>query len=88
MPFIGYPPDQKSKAVHYTRRKKEIVTEENFRSVLTFGDVPADPFSSLQVLLDEVIGSLVPMSETESDSALKLGYESENRCSVPCLNSP
>lgn len=54
MPFLGYPPDSKSKSVHFTKRKDEPVTEENLRELLIFGDVAPNPVDALSVLMEEV----------------------------------
>ncbi|KAJ8974481.1 hypothetical protein NQ317_016135 [Molorchus minor] len=45
----------KQKFAYFIRRKPEAVTMENFRDVLTFGDMSGKPVDELAVLIEECL---------------------------------
>lgn len=57
-PLTGFSPIVKQKFSFFIRKKKEPVTIENFRQVVSFGDMAGKPIEELSVLMD---GVLVPI---------------------------
>lgn len=53
-PQIGYPSGLKSKACFFYRKEKEVITPENMKDILLFGDLPTKPVEALSVLVDQV----------------------------------
>lgn len=53
VPYLGFPASMKTKSVYFTKKLAEPVTEENFKEMLLFGDIPANAVDALSVLLEE-----------------------------------
>lgn len=53
-PVTEFPNNLKTKSCYFIRKKKEVITMENFRDVLMFGDMSPKPVEELAVLTEEV----------------------------------
>ncbi|XP_066262344.1 dynein beta chain, ciliary-like [Euwallacea similis] len=67
-PFTSFNLQIKQKYTYFIRKKSEAITMENFRSVLTFGDVSGHPIEDLSVLVE---GVFLPLM---SNSANQVGW--------------
>ncbi|CAH1128373.1 unnamed protein product [Ceutorhynchus assimilis] len=63
-PFTSFNAQVKQKFTYFIRKKEEAVTMENFRDVLTFGDMSGKPIEDLSVLVEGVFVPL--MSNTDN----------------------
>lgn len=53
-PLTAFSPMVKQKFSYFIRKKKEEVTMENFREVVSFGDMGGKPIEELSVLMEGV----------------------------------
>ncbi|XP_028130568.2 dynein beta chain, ciliary-like [Diabrotica virgifera virgifera] len=53
-PLTSFTPQVKQKFTYFIRKKKEVVTMENFRDILCFGDMAGRPIEEMGILLDGV----------------------------------
>ncbi|ERL93730.1 hypothetical protein D910_11016 [Dendroctonus ponderosae] len=67
-PFTSFNAQIKQKFTYFIRKKPDAVTMENFRSVLTFGDMSGKPIEDLSVLVE---GVFVPLM---SNPANQVGW--------------
>lgn len=58
VPSVEFP-NTKTKSTYFIRKKKDVVIWENFREVLTFGDMSARPVDELAVLVEEAFCPLL-----------------------------
>ncbi|KAF2900340.1 hypothetical protein ILUMI_05842 [Ignelater luminosus] len=58
-PVTEFPNNLKTKSSYFIRKQKEIITWENFREILLFGDMSPKPVEELAVLIEEVFVPLL-----------------------------
>lgn len=63
LPMTQFSSQLRTKFSYFIRKKNEIVTMENFRSVLVFGDSAGKPVEELAVLTEEVFLPLLSNTE-------------------------
>ncbi|NXG18699.1 DYH17 protein, partial [Grallaria varia] len=64
LPTACFPPTLKGRGIYFVKKKKENITQENYRSGLLVGDVGPSPMKRLITVLQEVVSPLV-LSEEE-----------------------
>ncbi|KAF9414328.1 hypothetical protein HW555_007725, partial [Spodoptera exigua] len=62
---LTFPPLSRSKMVYFLRNVDEKITQANFRSILTIGEISGNVLHDLTVLADEVIGPLLCNPENQ-----------------------
>lgn len=63
-PLTSFSPIVKQKFTYFIRKKKEPITMENFRKVVSFGDMGGKPIEELAVLME---GVFVPVLSNPSN---------------------
>lgn len=58
-PYLTFNPNIKQKYTYFIRTKREDLTMQNFRDVVTFGDMAGKPIDELSVLLEGVFNPLL-----------------------------
>lgn len=59
VPYLGFPNSFKTKSVYFTKMLPHPVTDENYKEVLQFGDIPPNPLDTLSLLLEEVVSPIL-----------------------------
>lgn len=55
-PSNDFPPTTKAKSVYFVKKERSSVSNQNMKSVLTFGDLSYTPLEQLSSLVDDVSG--------------------------------
>ncbi|XP_039284796.1 dynein beta chain, ciliary [Nilaparvata lugens] len=59
MPSHTFPPGSKVKMSYFVRCREEVITPENFKELIVYGDVAPKPIDELAVLVEEVMMPLL-----------------------------